>query len=252
MRFDNQVALVTAAAGAGIGRACARALAEAGATVVVTDLHEARTHSTAAELQEELGGEVIGLPLDVTDEARVAAVVEEVYERYGRLDIAINNSGYTDQAALWEMSTESWRKTIDISLTGHFFVIRAALQKMREQKSGTIVNIASVAGWMGSLRAEAHYTAAKAGVMGLTRAAAGEAAQFGVRVNGVAPGLAWNEFLGRIYPPDFFDDIVERTPLGRAGTPEDIANAVLFLASDRASFITGEVLTVSGGWYLHA
>src|SRR4029078_10004327 len=127
-----------------------------------------------------------------------------------------------------------------------FMVTRRALSVMRDQKSGAIVNMASIAGWMRPAEGESHYASAKAGIMGSTRAAAIEGAPFGIRVNAVAPGLTWNPFLEKIYSPEYVDAMAKQTPLGRAGMPEDIANAVTFLASDKASFITGEVLCVSG------
>jgi len=252
MELEGRVALVTAAAGAGIGQAVARALAAAGADLVVTDVHERRTLQLADEIAASSGRKVLGLPLDVTDEARVGAVVSEVIARLGRLDILVNNSGINELRPIWEMPTATWRKVIDVCLTGHFFTLRAVLPHMIEHKRGAIVNIASVAGWIGSREGESHYAAAKAGVMGLTRAVATEVAPHGIRVNAIAPGLVWNEFLARIYPPQFFREMEQKTPLGRVGRPDDIANTVVFLASDRSSFMTGEVLCVSGGMYLHA
>lgn len=251
MQFTGRVALVTAAAGAGIGQATARALAAEGATVVVTDRHAERTHAAAEDISSDTAGRAVGMPLDVTDEAAVIDVVGRTVDEFGQLDILVNNSGTNELSPVWEMSTDSWRKVMEVSLTAHFWLLRAALAHMTQRGAGAAVNITSVAGWMGTDEGEAHYAAAKAGVMGLTRSAAVEAAKHGVRVNAVAPGLAWNEFLAKVYPPEFFDDLVARTPLGRVGTPEDIADAVVFLASDRASFITGETLCVAGGMYLH-
>ncbi len=252
MELEGKVALVTGAAGAGIGQATARALAEAGADVVVTDAHPRRTEQVAADLAAATGRRVVGLPLDVTDEARVSAVVTETVERFGHLDVLVNNSGINELKPVWEMPTESWRKVIDVCLTGHFFLIRAVLPHMMARGGGSIINISSVAGWMGTTEGEAHYAAAKAGVMGLTRAVAAEVARHGIRVNAIAPGLIWNEFLARIYPPQFFTEMEAKTPIGRVGRPEDIANTVVFLAGDRSSFMTGEVMCVSGGLYNHA
>ncbi|MGW1802434.1 SDR family NAD(P)-dependent oxidoreductase [Streptomyces sp. NPDC001984] len=249
--FNGKVVFLTAAAGAGIGRAIARKFAAAGAKVVLSDQHERRTVEAAEEIAAETGADVVGFPLDVRDGARIDAVVDAVYERHGRLDIVINNSGLNDLAPIWDMTDDVWQRTVDISLTAHFRVIRRALKYMRDQRSGVVVNTSSIAGWMGTNEGESHYAASKAGVMGLTRAAAIECAPFGIRVNAVAPGLAMNAFLAKIYDQSYIDNMVARTPLGRAGTPEDIANAVLFLASDHASFITGEVLCVSGGLHLH-
>ncbi|GAF47597.1 SDR family NAD(P)-dependent oxidoreductase [Rhodococcus wratislaviensis] len=251
MQFTDKVVFVTAAAGAGIGQAVARNFAAEGATVVMSDQHAERTEKVAAEIAADTGREVVGLACDVRDEARIDEVVNGVVERFGRLDIVVNNSGINELSPLPEMPTETWQKVIDVSLTGPFMVTRRALALMRKQGSGAIVNMSSIAGWMRPAEGEAHYAAAKAGIMGFTRAAAMEAAPFGVRVNAVAPGLAWNAFLAKIYSPEYVDQMAQQTPLGRAGTPQDIANAVAFLASDKASFITGEVLCVSGGYHLH-
>lgn len=251
MQFTDKVVFVTAAAGAGIGRAVARTFSEEGATVVISDQHAERTAKVAAEIAAETGNEVVGLACDVRDEARIDEVVNGVFERYGRLDVVVNNSGINDLSPLPEMPTEIWQKVIDVSLTGPFMVTRRALSLMRTQGSGAVVNMSSIAGWMRPAEGEAHYAAAKAGIMGFTRAAAMEAAPFGVRVNAVAPGLAWNAFLAKIYSEEYVENMAKQTPLGRAGTPQDIANAVAFLASEKASFITGEVLCVSGGFHLH-
>jgi 3-oxoacyl-[acyl-carrier protein] reductase len=248
--FEDKIVFVTAAAGAGIGQAVARGFSREGAVVVMSDQHAARTKSVAESIREETGREVVGFPLDVRDEAAIDAALTDVVKTYGRIDVVVNNSGINQLSPLHEMPTEVWRQVMDVTLTGPFLVTRRALTFMREQRSGAIVNMSSINGWVGTAEGEAHYSAAKAGVMGLTRATAIEAAPFGIRVNAVAPGLAWNNFLAKVYPTEYMDSMVARTPLGRAGTPEDIANAVLFLASDKASFITGEVLCVSGGYYV--
>jgi 3-oxoacyl-[acyl-carrier protein] reductase len=249
--FEGKVVFLTAAAGAGIGRAVAASFAAAGARVVLSDQHERRTREAVEQIAAETGADVVGIPLDVRDPSGIDAAIDATHERHGRLDIVINNSGLNDLVPIWEMDDAVWQRTLDISLTAHFRVIRRALRYMRDQHSGAIVNISSIAGWMGTNEGEAHYAASKAGVMGLTRAAAIECAPYGIRVNAVAPGLAMNAFLAKIYDQSYIDNMVARTPLGRAGTPQDIANAVLFLASEQASFITGEVLCVSGGLHLH-
>ncbi len=252
MDFEGKIVFVTAAAGAGIGQACARTFASEGATVVISDRHAERTESVAASITADTGSEVTGLACDVRDETRIDEVINGVVDKYGKLDVVVNNSGINQLAELHEMPTDTWRHVIDVSLTGPFLVTRRALSIMREQKRGAIVNMSSIAGWMRPAVGESHYAAAKAGIMGFTRAAAIEGAPFGIRVNAVAPGLAWNEFLAKVYSPEYVEDMARQTPLGRAGTPQDIANAVAFLASDKASFITGEVLCVSGGYHLHA
>jgi 3-oxoacyl-[acyl-carrier protein] reductase len=252
MEFSDKVVFVTAAAGAGIGQAVARTFAGEGATVVLSDQHAGRTESVAAQIAADTGADVSGVPLDVRDEARIDEVINGVVARHGRLDIVVNNSGINMLAPLTEMPTETWRTVLDVTLTGPFLVTRRALSIMREQGTGgAIVNMSSIAGWMRTSEGESHYAAAKAGIMGFTRAAAMEAAPYGVRVNAVAPGLAWNPFLGKIYGDEYVEEMARQTPLGRVGLPQDIANAVAFLAGDKASFITGEVLCVSGGYHLH-
>jgi 3-oxoacyl-[acyl-carrier protein] reductase len=251
MEFDKKVVLVTGAAGAGIGQAVARGFSALGAIVVLSDKHEARTNKVASEIADETGNEVIGITFDTSEESQVERAIDQAIGRCGSLDIVVNNAGLNSLSPLHEMPVETWRRVIDVSLTGTFLVTRRALVAMRQQNSGVIVNLSSIAGWMGTNEGEAHYAAAKAGIMGFTRASAIEAAPFGIRVNAVAPGLAWNSFLAKVYSTDYIDEMARQTPLGRVGTPEDVANAVLFLASDKASFITGEVLCVSGGYHLH-
>jgi 3-oxoacyl-[acyl-carrier protein] reductase len=173
-------------------------------------------------------------------------------DTYGRIDILVNNAGINKLEPAWEMSAETWDFVIRTNLYSTFYNTRAVLPHMVKQQSGKIVSLASVAGWIGSNDGEAHYCAAKAAVMGYTRAVAAEVGKYGVRINAIAPGLIYNEFLRRIYPDDMFRSVEKRTPLGRVGQPEDIANLALFLVSDESSFITGEVMCCSGGLYVHA
>ncbi len=250
--LERQVALVTAGAGAGIGQATARRFLEEGATVVLTDAHGRRVQEVAQSLSEAFGREVVGRQLDVTDEDQVQAVVEETLAAHGRIDVLFNNAGINKLEPIWEMSTATWRLVLDVCLTGTFYMIRAVLPSMIARRSGRIVNMASVAGWVGSSGGECHYAAAKAGVMGLTRAVASEVARHGIRVNAIAPSLIYNEFLERIYPREFFERARARAPLGRVGAPLDVANAAVFLASDQSAYITGETLCVAGGTVFHA
>lgn len=250
--LDNKVAIVTAGAGAGIGQAVARIFLEEGAQVLVTDAHARRVQEVAADLSKEFGLEVHGLEVDVRNGEQVRNMVETARSRFGRIDILFNNAGINKLSPVWEMDDETWRLVIDVNLTGTFNCTRAVLPTMLEQKSGVIINMSSGAGWLGSRDGEAHYCAAKAGVMGFTRAVAAEVARQGVRVNAIAPGLIYNEFLARIYPPNFFDRAKRSIPLGRVGEPRDIAELALFLASERSSYITGEVVSISGGAIMHA
>jgi 3-oxoacyl-[acyl-carrier protein] reductase len=244
------VALVTAAAGAGIGRATARRLATAGADVVVTDLAEERTVRAAAAIAEETGGRVVGLALDVTDEHHVDAVVAQVLAELGRIDILVNNAGTSEPALLWETKTDSWRRVVDVCLTGSFFTMRAVLPSMIERRSGSIVNIASTEAWTSRTPGNTAYHAAKAGVLALSRSTAQQAAPYQVRINCVAPGLTPNPFLSKLIPEEYLKEMEAEIPLGRPATPDDIADAVLFLAGDASRSITGETINVSGGSYM--
>jgi len=250
--LEGQVALITAAAGAGIGQATARVLALAGADVVITDLDAKRTAKVAEALSEQTGRKVEGRALNVTDEAGVAAVVEEILAERGRIDVLVNNAGTSEPALLWETSLESWRRVVDVCLTGHFLLMRAVLPQMIARGSGSIVNIASIEAWTSGTPGNTAYHAAKAGVLALTRSTAGQAAPYGVRINGVAPGLVPNPFLSRMLPEDHLAKLQEQIPLNREIDPEDIANAVLFLAGESARSITGEIINVSGGAYMRA
>jgi 3-oxoacyl-[acyl-carrier protein] reductase len=247
------VAFVTAGAGAGIGGAVVRRLAADGYDVVVTDAHEVRCRELAAELEREHGRGFLALPLDVTDFEAVGAAVDAAAAERGRLDVLVNNAGWNRIEPVAEMSPETWRRCLAVDLDGTFHCMRHALPHMMRQRSGAIVNIASIAAWETSEEHGAAYSAAKAGVMALTRVAAAEAGRHGVRVNAIAPGLIYNEFLRRIYPDEFFAGYAEqRSRVGRVGRPEDVAALVAFLAGDEAGYITGEVYGVSGGVFPHA
>ena len=248
MANDLPVALVTAAAGAGIGAEVARRLGADGFDVVVTDAHQRRCGEFAAALSAKLGREVLSYQLDVTDHARVKAVIDDVVTRRARLDVLVNNAGWSKIEPVAEMSLETWQRCLDVDLTGTFACMRYALPTMIARGGGSIINISSIAAWEMSADHGAAYSAAKAGVLALTRVAAAENGVHGVRVNAVAPGLIHNEFLRRIYPEEFFDRYLsDKAFLGRIGRPADVAAMVSFLASDESSYVTGEVFTVSGG-----
>jgi 3-oxoacyl-[acyl-carrier protein] reductase len=248
MTTDTRVALVTAAAGAGIGAAAARRLAHDGFDVVVTDAHERRCHEFAEVLAGELGRQVSSYHLDVTDHAQVQSVVAEAAAAKGRLDVLVNNAGWSKIEPVAEMSVDTWQRCLDVDLTGTFVCMRAALPHMIAAGSGSIINISSIAAWEMSAEHGAAYSAAKAGVLALTRVAAAENGALGIRVNAIAPGLIYNDFLRRIYPEEFFTSyLTEKAFLGRIGQPDDVAAMVSLLASDESSYITGEVFTVSGG-----
>ena len=250
---ERKVAVVTAAAGAGIGAAIARKLAEDGMTVVVTDAHSRRGAEFAEKLAKEFGRPFPSFALDVTDFDAVGKVMAQAAEELGRIDVLINNAGWSKIEPVAEMSRETWLKCIDVDLNGTFNCMRHALPYMISHKSGAIINISSIAAWETTVEHGAAYSAAKSGVNALTRVAAAENGRYGVRVNAIAPGLIYNDFLRRIYPDDFFAGYAEnRSKVGRVGEPQDIAELASFLASDRATYITGEVYGVSGGVYPHA
>jgi 3-oxoacyl-[acyl-carrier protein] reductase len=249
----ERVALITAAAGAGIGSAVARRLAADGWDVVVTDAHASRWSDLASELTSEHGRPFLGLQLDVTDFDAVGDVVGRVMADRGRIDALVNNAGWNVIAPVAEMDPASWRRCLDIDLNGTFNCLRQVLPIMIEQGRGSIVNMASIAGWEASEEHGAAYSAAKAGVMALTRVAAAENGRHGVRVNAIAPGLIYNDFLRKIYPSEFFESYAEtRSRVGRVGRPEDVAALTAFLLGDDAGYITGEVYGISGGVFPHA
>jgi 3-oxoacyl-[acyl-carrier protein] reductase len=243
----GKVAVVTAAAGTGIGSATARRMLAEGATVVISDAHERRLAETAAELASELAGEgeaPVAIACDVTDEDQAQALFRGAVDRHGRIDVVVNNAGLGGTAELVDMTDEQWHKVVDVTLTGTFRCTRAALRILRDQGSGVIVNNASVLGWRAQA-GQAHYAAAKAGVMALTRSAAVEAAPFGVRVNAVAPSLAMHPFLAKVTSDELLDELAGREAFGRAAEPWEIATVIAFLASDYSTYMTGEVVSVS-------
>ncbi|MEU6117190.1 SDR family oxidoreductase [Streptomyces sp. NPDC047117] len=242
----GRTAVVTAAAGAGIGGATARRLLEEGAGVVVSDAHARRLKESEAALAAEFGADrVAALPCDVTDEDQVTALLDLAEERHGRLDIVVNNAGLGGTADLVDMADEQWDRVLDVTLNGTFRCTRAALRRMKAAgQGGAVVNNASVVGWRAQ-RGQAHYAAAKAGVMALTRCAAVEAAEYGVRVNAVSPSLAMHPHLAKVTTPELLAELTEREAFGRYAEPWEVANVIVFLASDYASYMTGEVVPVS-------
>ncbi len=247
MLLQDRVAMVTAGAGVGIGRAVAARFLEEGAEIVITDAHPRRTAETAAELSRQFGREVLGIPVDVTELKQIEDAVARTIDRFGRIDILFNNAGINKLEPIWECTDETWDLVMNVCLRGTFWTMRAVLPHMLKQGKGSIVNMASAAGWIAASDGEAPYSAAKAGVMGLTRAASGELAGKGIRVNAIAPTVIYNQFLERIYPPAMFEAAKKRNPMGRLGEPREVANLALFLASDMSSYITGEVISISGG-----
>ena len=236
--------LVTAAAGTGIGFATARRCAEEGAVVVISDKHERRLEEAAAQLEEVAGRRPLAVACDVTVEADVQRLFDAAIADVGQLDVVVNNAGLGGTADLVDMTDDQWALVLDVTLNGTFRCTRAALRHMYARGSGVIVNNASVLGWRAQA-GQAHYAAAKAGVMALTRCAAIEAAPHGVRVNAVAPSLAMHPFLAKVTSDEVLEELTQREAFGRAAEPWEIANVIVWLASGYASYMTGEVVSVS-------
>ena len=240
----DRVVLVTAAAGTGIGFATARRCAQEGATVAISDRHARRLGQAAAELAELTGTEPLAIECDVTVEEQVQSMVDSVVARHGRLDVLVNNAGLGGTAEVVEMTDQQWHRVLDVTLTGTFRCTRAAMRHMMPRGRGVIVNNASVLGWRAQ-EGQAHYAAAKAGVMAFTRCSAIEAAKAGVRVNAVAPSIAVHEHLALAGSDELLDRLAAQEAFGRAAEPWEVANVIVFLASDYASYMVGEVVSVS-------
>jgi 3-oxoacyl-[acyl-carrier protein] reductase len=237
--LTGKTVVVTAAAGTGIGFATAKRCVEEGAHVVISDKHEGRLAEAAADLG------VPGIACDVTDDRSVRALIAGAATALGGgIDVLVNNAGLGGTAALDEMTDEQWSAVIDVTLGGTFRCLRAGLAHMYGNGRGVIVNNSSVLGWRAQA-GQAHYAAAKAGVMALTRCAAIEAAGRGVRVNAVAPSLAMHPFLAKVTTEELLENLTQREAFGRAAEPWEVANVIVFLASDYSSYMTGEVVAVS-------
>ncbi|HTV94938.1 MAG TPA: SDR family oxidoreductase [Steroidobacteraceae bacterium] len=239
----GKTVLVTAAAGTGIGFATARRCIAEGAQVFLSDAHERRLGEAAAQLSAP-GLKTHARVCDVTRESEVKALVASAIESLGHIDVLVNNAGLGGSAAVIDMTDEQWHKVLDVSLTSVFRMTRAVLPHMYGRESGAIVNNASVLGWRAQ-PLQSHYAAAKAGVMAFTRCAAMEAAEHGVRINAVAPSIAMHPFLNRVTSEEVLAELERREAFGRAAQTWEVANAIVFLASDLASYMTGEVLSVS-------
>ena len=238
--------LITAAAGAGIGFSAAQRAVEEGArAVVISDVHEGRLSEATVRLQSINGQCVVrGFLADVTDEKAVQNLVASAEQVTNGVDILINNAGLGGTKNLVDMTDDEWHRVIDITLTGTMRMTRAILRVMQPRQSGVIVNNASVLGWRAQ-KEQCHYAAAKAGVMALTRCAAMEAAEFGVRINAVSPSIAMHDFLRKTTPPELLQELASKEAFGRAAEVWEVANVMMFLASDYASYMTGEVVSVS-------
>lgn len=240
----GKTALVTAAAGTGIGFATAKRCAEEGATVAISDMHERRLGEAAEQLEDVMGRRPVAVQCDVTDESQVQRMFDTAIGELGHLDVLVNNAGLGGTVNLVDMTDEQWSSVLDVTLNGTFRCTRAALRHMMPRGAGAVVNNASVVGWRAQA-GQTHYAAAKAGVMALTRCAAIEAAEAGVRVNAVAPSLAMHPFLAKVTTEELLDELTTREAFGRAAEPWEVANVIVFLASEYSSYMTGEVISVS-------
>jgi len=242
----DKIAVVTGA-GRGIGACIAQALAREGAKVVIVDIDPTQAELLAANIREA-GGEAFPQAADVSDAEQVKKVFDATVDKYGRVDILVNNAGITRDALLLRMKDEDWDAVLNINLKGAFLCTREAAKIMSKGRYGRIINISSVVGQMGNL-GQANYCASKAGLIGLTRSNARELARRNVTVNAVAPGFIVTE-MTNILPDKVKEELTSQIPLGKLGQPEDVTQAVLFLASHQTGYITGQVLAVNGGMYM--
>ncbi len=241
----GKVVVITAAAGTGIGSATARRCLDEGAQVVISDHHERRLAAIGGELAGTYPDRVHAAACDVTDQDQVDALVAGAAARFGRLDVFINNAGLGGTSSILDMTDEQWLRVLDVTLNGTFRCTRAALRQMVAQgRGGAVVNNASVLGWRAQ-PGQAHYAAAKAGVMALTRCAALDVAAHGIRVNAVAPSLAMHPFLSKVMNEQELAGLAAREAFGHGAEPWQVAGVIAFLASDYASYMTGEVVSVS-------
>ena len=240
MRFKDQVVIVTGAT-RGIGRAIATAFAKEGAKVVITG----RGQETCDSAAKEIGGQTIGVATDMKSSASLAALVDKLKKDYGQIDVLVNNAGVTRDNLLLLMSEDEWDDVLDTNLKGNFTLTRLVAKQMLRKKQGRIINMASVVG-ISVNAGQANYSASKGGLIAFTKTAARELAGRSITVNAVAPGFIKTDMTEKL-PPEVIENAKKNIPLGEMGTPEDIAAAVLFLASPEAKYITGQVLNVDGG-----
>lgn len=245
--LKDEVALITGGS-RGIGRACVEAFARAGATVVFSYAGNEAAANETVEKVKAAGGKATAVRFDVSDAKACAEAVDQVVKEHGRLDVLVNNAGVSIDGLVMRLKDEDWDKTLDTNLRGAFALIRAASRPMMKQRGGAIVNLTSVVGEMGNA-GQAAYASSKAGLIGLTKSIARELASRGIRCNAVSPGFIGTDMTAGL-PEAVKTKMLEAIPLARLGSAEEVANAVLFLASDAAAYVTGEVLRVNGGMYM--
>ena len=247
MSFENKVVVVTGGS-RGIGRACAVAFGRQKATVVITYAGNEAAAAETVRLVQEAGGKAQALRFDVADTAACAGAVDEVVNAHGRLDVLVNNAGVAVDGLVMRFKDEDWDRVLDTNLKGAFALVRAAARPMMKQRGGAIINVTSVVGEMGNA-GQAAYAASKAGLIGLTKSVARELASRNIRCNAVSPGFIETD-MTHVLGEDLKKNLLGQVPLGRLGRSEDVAQAVLFLASDAAAYVTGETLKVNGGMYM--
>ncbi len=247
--LKNKVAIITGAR-QGMGKTHAFTLAKAGAKVVVSDISQNDCEKVVAEIKKT-GGEAIAIKCDVTQKIEIAQLVKKTIKKWKKIDILVNNAGIVDFKPFMELTLKDWNKTLDINLKGYFLCAQAAAKEMAKKKSGIIINIASVAmGQQGiGFSNIVHYCASKGGIVGMTEAMAVELAPYNIRVNAVAPGMIETPMIDQMKKaPKTMETTLSRIPMRRTGKPEEVSNLVLFLASDKSSYMTGSTVVIDGGW----
>jgi 3-oxoacyl-[acyl-carrier protein] reductase len=244
MDFVGKVALITGGA-RGIGKVISETLSKKGSHIVVADINFELAQATAVQINESYNVKTMPIQVNVANLENVTSMVDQVIQFFGKVDILVNNAGITRDTLIMRMTEAEWDQVIDINLKGTWNCSKAVIRQMLKQRYGRIVNISSVSGLAGQA-GQTNYSASKAGIIGLTKALAREVASRGITVNAVAPGFIPTD-LTKDLPEDLKEMIIKSTPMGRMGTPQEVANAVAFLASDDASYITGQVLSIDGG-----
>lgn len=242
--LKGKTVVITAAAGTGIGFSAAKRATEEGAVVLISDFHERRLGEAADMIAQETGKRPETCVCDVTRQEHVDALLDAAITALGHVDVLINNAGLGGEVKVVDMSDDQWSRVLDVTLNSVFRMTRAFLPHMQDRQTGNIVNNASVLGWRAQ-KGQAHYAAAKAGVMAFTRCSAVEVAEYGVRINAVAPSIAMHAFLAKVTTDEFLAELSQREAFGRPAEVWEVANVMMFLASDLSSYMTGEVLSVS-------